>query len=30
MRNQPTPPFLAEFLNLLSTFCPKNARRMSA
>ena len=23
-------PFLAEFLNLLSNFCPKNARRMSA
>jgi LysR family transcriptional regulator, regulator for metE and metH len=30
LRNQPTPPFLAEFLNLLSTFCPKHARRMSA
>ena len=30
LRNQPTPPFLAEFLNLLSNFCPKNARRMSA
>ena len=30
MRNQPTAPFLAEFLNLLSNFCPKNARRMSA
>lgn len=30
LRNQPTAPFLAEFLNLLSNFCPKNARRMSA
>ena len=30
MRNQPTPPFLDEFLNLLANFCPKNARRMSA
>ena len=30
LRNQPTPPFLTEFLNLLSNFCPKNARRMSA
>ena len=30
LRNQPKPPFLAEFLNLLSNFCPKNARRMSA
>ena len=30
LRNQPTPPFLAEFLNLLSNFVPKNARRMSA
>src|SRR6266481_4153951 len=30
MRNQPTSAFLAEFLNLLSNFCPKNARRMSA
>ncbi len=30
LRNQPTPPFLAEFLNLLSNVCPKNARRMSA
>ncbi len=30
LRNQPTPPFLAEFLNLLSNFCLKNARRMSA
>jgi LysR family transcriptional regulator, regulator for metE and metH len=30
MRNQPTPPFLTEFLCLLSNFCPKNARRMSA
>ena len=30
LRNQAAPPFLAEFLNLLSKFCPKNARRMSA
>lgn len=30
LRNPPTPPFLAEFLNLLSNFCPKNARRTSA
>jgi LysR family transcriptional regulator for metE and metH len=30
MRNQPAPPFLTEFLTLLSNFCPKNARRMSA
>jgi len=30
LRNQPTPPFLAEFLTLLSTFCPKHARRVSA
>ena len=30
LRNQPVPPFLTEFLNLLSNFCPKNARRMSA
>jgi LysR family transcriptional regulator, regulator for metE and metH len=30
MRNQPTPPFLIEFLQLLSHFCPTNARRMSA
>jgi LysR family transcriptional regulator, regulator for metE and metH len=30
LRNQPTPPFFTEFLNLLSNFCPKNARRMSA
>lgn len=30
LRNQPAPPFLTEFLNLLSNFCPKNARRMSA
>jgi LysR family transcriptional regulator, regulator for metE and metH len=30
LRNQPAPPFLAEFLNLLSNFVPKNARRMSA
>jgi LysR family transcriptional regulator for metE and metH len=30
MRNQPTPPFLTEFVTLLSNFCPKNARRMSA
>src|ERR1700687_3387747 len=26
LRKQPTPPFLAEFLKLLSSFCPKNAR----
>jgi LysR family transcriptional regulator for metE and metH len=30
MRNQPARPFLAEFVTLLSNFCPKNARRMSA
>jgi LysR family transcriptional regulator, regulator for metE and metH len=30
LRNQSTQPFLAEFLNLLSNFCPKHARRMSA
>jgi LysR family transcriptional regulator for metE and metH len=30
LRKQPTPPFLAEFLKLLSNFCPKNARRMTA
>jgi LysR family transcriptional regulator for metE and metH len=30
LRNQPAPPFLAEFLTLLSNFVPKNARRMSA
>src|ERR1700736_1767623 len=30
LRNQSTPAFLAEFLTLLSNFCPKNARRMSA
>jgi LysR family transcriptional regulator for metE and metH len=30
LRNQPTPAFLAEFLTLLSSFCPKNAKRMSA
>jgi LysR family transcriptional regulator for metE and metH len=26
LRNQPTPPHLAEFLNLLSSFSPKQAR----
>ena len=30
LRNQTAPPFLTEFLNLLTHFCPKNARRMSA
>jgi LysR family transcriptional regulator for metE and metH len=30
LRNQPEPPFLIEFLDLLSNFCPKNARRMTA
>jgi LysR family transcriptional regulator for metE and metH len=30
LRNQPAPPFLTEFLHLLSNFCPKHARRMSA
>jgi LysR family transcriptional regulator, regulator for metE and metH len=30
LRNQPALPFLEEFLNLLSNFVPKNARRMSA
>jgi hypothetical protein len=30
LRNQPAPPFVAEFVDLLSNFCPKNARRMSA
>ncbi len=30
LRNQPPAPFLDEFLHLLSNFCPKNARRMSA
>src|SRR5882724_9809827 len=30
MRKQPTPPFLTEFLSLVSNFCPKHARRMSA
>ncbi len=29
LRNQPARPFLAEFLNLLSGFCPKQARRLS-
>jgi LysR family transcriptional regulator, regulator for metE and metH len=29
LRSQPAPPFLAEFLNLLSGFCPKQARRLS-
>jgi LysR family transcriptional regulator for metE and metH len=30
LRNQPAPRFVAEFVDLLSNFCPKNARRMSA
>ena len=30
MRNQPVPPYLAEFLNLLAGFCPKQARRLRA
>jgi LysR family transcriptional regulator for metE and metH len=30
LRNQPVPQFVAEFVDLLSNFCPKNARRMSA
>jgi LysR family transcriptional regulator, regulator for metE and metH len=30
LRNQPAPPHLAEFLNLLAGFCPKQARRMHA
>jgi LysR family transcriptional regulator, regulator for metE and metH len=30
LRNQPAPPFLGEFLTLLSDFCPKHARRVSA
>jgi LysR family transcriptional regulator for metE and metH len=30
LRNQPEPPFLTDFLDLLSNFCPKNARRMTA
>jgi LysR family transcriptional regulator for metE and metH len=28
LRNQPTPPFLTEFLSLLAGFCPKQARRI--
>ena len=30
LRKQPVPPFLEEFLNLLSGFCPKNAKRTHA
>ena len=30
LRASPPSPFLAESLDLLSIFCPKNARRMSA
>jgi LysR family transcriptional regulator for metE and metH len=30
LRNQPTPPCLAEFLTLLAGFCPKQARRLRA
>jgi LysR family transcriptional regulator for metE and metH len=30
LRNQPTPPCLAEFLDLLAGFCPKQARRLRA
>jgi LysR family transcriptional regulator for metE and metH len=30
LRKQPAPPFLEEFLNLLSAFCPKNAKRTHA
>lgn len=28
LRNQPVPPYLAEFLELLTVFCPKYARRL--
>jgi LysR family transcriptional regulator, regulator for metE and metH len=28
LRNQPSPPFLTEFLQLLAGFCPKQARRL--